>query len=57
MPPIFKTDMKTIIIDTSAKRSYYPPEVSECCSLELQLMLAESDNNIDPGTDDPWGDF
>jgi len=39
----------------SERRGYVPPEACEC-SMWLQQMLAESEM-IDPGVDDPWGDF
>ncbi|MCR5277169.1 MAG: hypothetical protein K6D54_05840 [Bacteroidales bacterium] len=42
--------------NTTAKPAYTPPEICDSLSLEPQYMLAESEM-IDPGTDDPWGDF
>lgn len=37
------------------KKEYTAPEM-DFCILYLQSLLAESDN-VDPVTDDPWGDF
>ncbi|MBP5720528.1 MAG: hypothetical protein J6W82_05640 [Bacteroidales bacterium] len=48
--------MITIVKRTSANKSYSPPEICSCSILEPQYMLAESEQ-IDPGTDDPWGDY
>ena len=48
--------MITIVKRTSANKSYSPPEIGSCSILEPQYMLAESEQ-IDPGTDDPWGDY
>lgn len=43
--------------ETAAKKSYSAPEACVSSALEPLLMLAESDDMIDPGIDDPWGDF
>ena len=38
------------------KEQYFTPDTF-WCDMELLFLLAQSNDMIDPGTEDPWGTF
>ena len=53
-----KSRAKHIDLNTMERFPYDAPAVRVVdARLELSFLLSGGDGDIDPGTDDPWGDF